>query len=260
MKIKLDDAGNVVLKDGLPVYVHGDGKEIAHDAAATVATISRLNGEAKSHREGKEAAEAKLKLFDGIDPSAAAKALETVGKLDMKKLLDAGEVDKVRAEAKRAFEEQLRGIEEKYGPVIKERDTLKSALVSEKVGGAFSRSKMISDKLSIPADMVQARFGDAFKVEDDAVVAYDRTGNKIFSRAKPGEVAGFDEALEILIDAYPYKENILKGAGASGGGAGGGSGAGGKRTFTRAQFDAMDPVARAAAAKATSAGTAAIVD
>lgn len=260
MKLKLDEAGHVVVKDGNPVYVHDDGKELPLDAKSTLATISRLNGEAKSHREGKESAEEKLKAFDGIDPAAATRALETVGKLKDKQLMDAGEVDKVRGEAKKAFDEQLRGIEEKFAPIVKERDTLKASLVSEKVGGSFARSKMIAEKLAIPADMVQARFGENFKLEGESVIAYDKAGNKIFSRAKPGEVAEFDEALEILIDAYPYRDNILKGSGAHGGGASGGAGGSGKRTFTRAQFDAMDPVARAATAKATTAGTAAIVD
>ena len=62
MKLKLDDKGSAVLQDGKPVYVLDDGREVPHDAAGTVATISRLNGEAKSHREAKEAAELALKL------------------------------------------------------------------------------------------------------------------------------------------------------------------------------------------------------
>ncbi|MER0133114.1 hypothetical protein KD913_25385 [Klebsiella pneumoniae] len=44
--------------NGLPVYVHDDGKEIGFDAVQAVGKISSLNGEAKSHREAKEAAEA----------------------------------------------------------------------------------------------------------------------------------------------------------------------------------------------------------
>ncbi|WVM87992.1 hypothetical protein UMZ34_16740 [Halopseudomonas pachastrellae] len=85
MKLKLDENGNAVLQDGKPVYVHDDGKEVAFDAAGTVATITRLNAEAKTHREGKEAAEKALKAFEGIsDPAAAIKALETVSNLDQK--------------------------------------------------------------------------------------------------------------------------------------------------------------------------------
>ncbi|MEB5837029.1 hypothetical protein MXF26_12270 [Pantoea dispersa] len=236
MKLKLDENGHVVVTDGKPVYINDDGKEIAFDVAGTVATISRLNGEAKSHRERAEAAESSLKSFEGIaDPKAALQAIETIKNLDAKKLVDAGEVDKVRAEA-------IKAIEEKYAPVLKERDDLQAALVNEKVGGSFLRSQFIAEKMAIPADFVQARFGDAFKLEGDQVVAYDKQGNKLFSRSNPGEVAKFDEALEILIDNYPHKDHILKGSSASGSGSQGGQGSGNSKTsLARSQFDQLPP-------------------
>ena len=53
MKLKLDANGHVVVENGMPVYIHDDGKEIAFDAAQAVSKISSLNGEAKTHREGK---------------------------------------------------------------------------------------------------------------------------------------------------------------------------------------------------------------
>jgi hypothetical protein len=244
MKLKLNDDGFAVVQDGKPVYVHDDGREVAFDAVGTVQTISRLNGEAKTHRERAEAAEKVAKAFEGItDAEAARKALATVANLDAKKLIDAGEVDKIRAEA-------IKAVEDKYAPIVSERDSLQKSLVDEKVGGSFARSKMIADKLAIPADLVQARFGEAFKVEGNDVVAYDKSGNKLFSRSNPGEVAKFDEALEILIDQYPYRDSILKSTGASGGGAQGGSGGGsGGKTITRAAYDALPPHQQAQTAR-----------
>ena len=139
----------------------------------------------------------------------------------------------------------------KYKPVIAERDGLKASLVNEIVGGNFSRSKFIAEKLAIPADIAQARFGSRSPIEEgNKIVAKDSKGNNIFSRARPGEIAEFDEALEVLVDQYPYRDNILKGSGASGGGAGGSNGGGGgKKTMTRAQFDGLDPAAKIATAK-----------
>ena len=253
MKLQLDEKGNVVVRDEKPVYVAEDGKEIAFDYPATLATISRLNGEAKGHRERAEAAEARVKLFDGIeDPTRAKEALETLKNIDSKKLIDAGKVDEVRAESKKAFDEQVRAIEEKYKPVIAERDGLKSSLVNEILGGSFSRSKFIAEKLAIPADIAQARFGTAFSVEDNnRIVAKGPDGNTLFSRARPGEVADFDEALELIVDAYPHRDSILKGSGATGGGASGNGGrdSGGKKQVTRAQFDALTPLDQAKAAR-----------
>lgn len=254
MKLKIDENGHVVVSDGKPVYVKDDGSEVAFDAAGTIATISRLNGEAKAHREGKEAAEKALKAFEGIeDPEAARKALGTVANLDAKRLIDAGEADKVRAEA-------IKAVEAKYAPIVAERDTLNASLVREKIGGSFSRSKFIADKLAIPADLVEARFGQNFKVEGDSVVAYDHHGNKIFSPSNPGEIAGFDEALGILVQNYPHRDTILKGAGGSGSGAPGAGGQAGQRTITRSAFSAMNPAEQAATAKEAGAGKVQITD
>lgn len=223
MKLKLDAQGHVVVQDGKPVYVTDDGQEVAFDAMETTAAIKRLNGEAKGHRERAEAAEKALKAFEGIDPEAAAKALDTVTKLDQKKLIDAGEVDKVRAEITKNWESKLSEAE-------KAKQALEQQLHNELIGGNFARSKVIAEKLAIPADLVQAAFGSAFKVENGRVVAYDKNGQAIYSKANPSEPAGFDEALLSLVDAYPNKEHILKGSGASGSGAG--SSSAGKTTMT----------------------------
>ncbi len=243
--VEIDGKQYAALADGKPVYVHDDGKEIPFDAPQTVATISRLNGEAKGHRERAEHAEATLKAFDGItDAAAARKALETVKNLDDKSLVAAGEVERVKAEA-------IKAVEDKYKPIVKERDTLQQALVTEKIGGSFARSKLIADRLAIPPDLVEARFGQHFKLEGGQVVAYDGSGNKLFSRTKPGEVAGFDEALEIIVDAYPHRDSILKSSGASGGGASNAGGGGsGNRAVPRAAFDAMSPNQQMAHVKA----------
>lgn len=240
MKLKLDEAGHVVVADGKPVFVHDDGRDIPFDAPGAVATITRLNAEAKSHRLRAEEFEAKYKPFDGLDPAAARKALETVANLDAKKLIDAGEVEKVKAETAKAYEDKFAAQEAKYNPIIEERDSLAAKLVEHRISGAFAGSKFIADKLAVPADMVRAAFGGAFKVEGDAVVAY-RNGEKLYSRERPGELAGFDEALSLLVEQYPHRDSILKGSGASGSGARGSGGAGGGKTMTRSAFFAMSP-------------------
>ena len=201
-----------VNEQGLPLYIHNDGKEVAHDAPQTVATISRLNGEAKTNRERYETAETSLKTFEGIeDPVAAKKALETLKNFDDKKLVDAGEVEKVKAEA-------IKAIEDKYAPIVQERDAFQSQLHNELIGGGFSRSKFIQDNIAVPVDMIQATFGKNFQIENGKVVAVGADGQKIYSRTRPGEVADFDEALESLVGGYQHKDSILKGNQSGGGG------------------------------------------
>jgi hypothetical protein len=248
MKLKIDANGNAVLVDGpngkMPVYVHEDGKEAPFDASATLASIAaRAEQSSRVETDNKEL-KLKLKAFADIkDPALALAALKTVEDLGHKKLVDAGEVDKVRSEVAKVYEERIT-------VAARDNELLRNKLFDQVVGGEFSRSKTISDKFIIPADMVQARFGQHFGIDDDRLYATDNSGNRIYSRTNPGELAGFDEALMTLVDQYPYKEQILKGSGAAGSGAGnGGGGAGGKQTLTRAQFDALGVDERAKAAK-----------
>lgn len=264
MPFKFDAQGNIVLQEvngqKLPVFIHPDGKEAAFDGDSTVATISRLNGEAKTHREAKEAAEAALKPFrdSGItDVNAAVKALNTVKSLDEKQLIAAGERDK-------AVQEAVKSVEEKYAPIVKKATDLEGQLNSHLIGGAFARSKFIAEKFAAggPAgiEIAQALFGSRFKVEDGKLVATDAQGNKLFSKTRHGELADADEAIELMVESYPHKASLLKGSGASGGGAQGGGGGGGKRTYTRAQFDALSPAERMTVSQAVGKGEATLTD
>jgi hypothetical protein len=249
MKLKLNEQGNVVVQDGKPVYIHDDGKEVAFDAPAAVSKIASLNSEAKGHRERAEGAESKLKAFDGIeDGEAARKALETIKNIDEGKLIAAGKVEEIKAAAAKAAQEQVAAANKAHAEELartkSDLEKTTATLYAEKIGGSFNRSKFIADRSAIPADLMQARFGSQFKVEDGKIIAYDNAGNKIFSRSKPGEVAEFDEALETLVDQYPYRDQILKGSGASGMGAQGGAqgvGSGGRKTITRADFAKLSP-------------------
>lgn len=253
------------VSDGKPVFLADDGKEIAVDVPHTTATITRLNSEAKGHRERAEKAEVDLKKFEGIeDAEAARKAIETLKNIDEGKLLTAGKVQEIKDAAKKAAEQQVEAANksgaEKLAITEKERDAFRSDLYAEKIGGSFTRSKLIADKAAIPADMMQARFGSAFKVEDGKIIAYDGVGNKLFSRSRAGEIADFDEALEMLVDQYPYKDQILKGANHSGSGARPGAGGmnGGKRTISRSEFAKLGPAEQRAVAVGKDAVT--IVD
>lgn len=247
MKLKTVEVNGQTLavldNNGLPIYVHNDGKELGFDAAQAVGKISALNGEAKSHREAKEAAETKLAAFANIsDPAKALEALDMMTKIEQKKLIDAGAVDQVKAEITKSFQSQL-------DEATSKNQKLEQQLYGEMIGGRFAGSKFITEKMAIPSDFVQARFGQAFKIEDGKVVAYDSTGNKVYSRAKPGELAEFDEALEFLVEQYPQKDHILKASGATGGGSQQSQHQAGQKTMKRAAFDSLDMTGKQTALK-----------
>lgn len=248
MKLKLDEAGHVVVQDGKPVYVHDDGKEVAFDAASTTATIARLNSEARDHRVAKEAAEGKLKAFEGIDDAEAArKALEMARNIKDGELIAAGKVEEIKAAARKAAEEQVAATNKAHAEELSklrgEHDALTRQYHGEKIGSAFAGSTFIKEKTLLPPSAAQKVFGDAFKVEDGKLVAYDPTGNKVFSRSRPGEVAEFGEALEVLVDSYPDRDFIVKGNNNGGGGARPGG-------IPAADFAKLSPVEKLNAARA----------
>ncbi|HEX5126498.1 MAG TPA: DUF6651 domain-containing protein [Rhodocyclaceae bacterium] len=253
MKLKLDDKGAVVVQDGKPVYMLDDGREVAHDAAGTVATISRLNNEAKTHREAKEAAEAALKPFKdaGIeDAAAAAQAITLAKNIKDGDLVTAGKVQEIKDAATRSAQEAVaaatRAAAEKEKTLTEQNDRLMQDLNNHIIGGSFAGSKFIAEKLAIPADIAQKVFGDRFKVEAGKLVPLDQNGQPIFSATNHGNHADFEEAMQVMVGSYANKDMILKGSGASGGGSQGSKGTPGAKTVPRAQFDSMDQGSRAA--------------
>lgn len=231
--------------DGKPLYIEDDGKEVAFDAPGTRTTISRLNAEAKGHREGKEAAEAALKAFDGLDAKAAKEAIEKLSKIDAKKLVEAGDMDA-------AIQTALKPVQEELAASKKENEGLRGSLNKEVIGNAFGRSKFVTDKLTpAGADLIRTLYADRIKVEEGKPVGYDMNGQKLYSKARPGELADFDEIVESLVEHYSFKEHILRGTGSSGTGAkaGSGSGASGDKTITRTDFEKLGPSDRSAKMK-----------
>lgn len=238
--VEIEGVTYAVVQEGKPVYLDGD-KEVAFDAPHAAATISRLNGEAKGHREAKEAAEKALRAFEGIeDPKAALKALETVSNLDAKALIDAGKAEEMKAAA-------IKAIEDKYAPIVEKATALESELRAEKIGGRFSRSKYIAENLAVPVELVETYFGKNFALEEGKVVAKDQSGNVIYSKSRPGEPADFDEAVAALVEGSPFRDSILKGRNQNGSGAqGSAGGTGGRKVMSRADYEAMPPLERQA--------------
>lgn len=230
-KIAVDATGN-------PIYLKEDGGEQSVDGG----TISRLNGEARGHRERAEKLEGDLKAFAGLDPVAAKDAIAKLSKIDTKALIDAGEVDRVKDEIGKQYTGQIAERDGKIGD-------LEARVNAMTLDTAFSRSQFISDNVAVPREMFEATFARNFKFEDGKVVPYDASGNKVFSKKRMGEVADVDEALSIIVEAYPHKDAILKAPTQGGSGNGGGGGMRGTgRAMTRAEFEALPPAQAAEAA------------
>lgn len=214
MKLKMDENGSAVLQDGKPVYVYDDGKEIQVDAEQLFAKIAELNNESKGHRlKSKELEEKFAKVGDmDLDELSRLKSeVDALGGLENVRKGAKINIEEVKAEIQKAYEAKLSEKE-------KELSSKDAHIYKLEVSNRFTSSKFISEKLILPPDIAEATFGSNFKIEDGQVVAY-LGGNKIYSRERPGEPASFEESVQVIVDAYPMKDRILRGVGASGSGA-----------------------------------------
>jgi len=222
MKLKLDQEGHVVVKDGKPVYVHDDGKEIPFDAQMATDKIAELNENEKKKRFDVKSIQEKLDVYkdkDGnfLDVEQARKALDTVKNLDDGKLIDAGKVDKLKSEIQQAYVEKEKEKDKLFK--VKEEDLAKTIKAKEDtiyklmVVTKFANSPTVIDKTNLPPDIAADYFGKHFKVEGEGlnakVVGYIGD-EKVLSRERPGEVAEFEEALNTVIEHYPMKDRIMK--------------------------------------------------
>ena len=236
MKLKVDENGAVVLQDGKPVYVDKDGKDVAVDVPKLFEDVTALNAEAASRRKKANELEDKLKPFEGLDADAAKKALETVKNMDAGILKNVEEVEKLKAEIAKGYTEKL----DTASKTIAAKDgTIRQLLVSS----AFRGSKALEATLLTP-EVAEAFFGPRFEVQEESgqvsVVGKRADGTPIMSRENPTQPAAFEEALGVLIDDYPRRDEILKAGSGPGSGAGGNGGGGGDfpaktKNFTAAQ-------------------------
>jgi hypothetical protein len=248
---KLDADGKIEMKDGNPIYLNSNGDELTVSGTK----ISELNNESKTHREAKEKAEKALKAFEGIDPEVARKAVDTVKRLDAKQLIDSGEVDKLKEEIKNQFTSQLTATQ-------KEKEDLQNQINNMKIGSIFKDSSFVRESIAVPADMFEASFRNQFKINDKGEIeAYDKSGNRIYSKEKSGEYASPEEALKILVEAHPQKDTIMKAHSASGSGSQGNGGSqGGGRVIKRADFEKLTPGKQAETSQLVAKGDMKIVD
>jgi len=245
MKLKLDGDGHVVVQDGKPVYVDDGGKDIVIDTPLIMTRLAAANQESADRRKRIGELETENKTlkdaFDGLDAEEARKALEIVKNLDQKKLIDAGQVELVKNEMAKTFQDKESALKKQHEVEVgdlKGKISQKEGLIYQQlVTNRFALSPFVKDRTTLPPDIAANQFGHHFKVEGDGndiknyrVVGYDN-GEKILSRERYGEIADFEEAIQIIIDKYPSKDDILRGSGDGGSGGQGNADGGGVKTI-----------------------------
>jgi len=220
-QIKLNEDGNVVLQDGLPVYVYEDGSESPLDVVKTIGNyenrISNLTDEKERHQNNVK----KLKSdYKDIDPEKAREALETVKNFKSKELLDANGIKALKSEMNESFQAEKETLIESHNSAMSEKDTVISTknntIKHLLVTSAFAKSDFFSGekpKTIYPPDDAVAIFGNRFAVDGEGseakIIALGRDGKILMSQKNHGEPANFNEAIAKMIDEHPQKARIM---------------------------------------------------
>lgn len=159
-----------------------------------------------------EAANARLKEFDGIDPGEIKKLIADKRSAEESQLAAKGEWETLK---KRMGDEHTNAMKGVQG----ENETLKQALAKANstieeltVGTSFGNSAFIKETVYTPGKARQL-YGSHFDIVDGAVVGYDKPRGTQ-GRAPLVDATGsnlvFDEALKRIVEADPDKDYVLK--------------------------------------------------
>jgi hypothetical protein len=264
MKFKFDESGNIVAKNNLPVFTLDDGTEQEMDVVATISSLETKLGaekdEKQRHYEKNQKLMKELKPFKGLDLDKANEALGIVKNLKDKELLDANGIEVVKkeltADLTKAFTEKENEIKKAFEDERKQWESgqlgqekiIRQLVIDNKFATDphFSGTPENPAKTIYPAADAAKIFGKNFDVkmvEGKAVcVAKYDDGKPIMSKVRIGDPADFAEAVSILFDTHPHKEQI-----SNTGPAGGPPGSRGNLSADGKKFDAMTPKEKIAA-------------
>ncbi len=239
MPWKTDENGALVAADnGSPIWVYESGpekdKEAPVEFGKTLTTIANLTKESIERKNKLNELKATVSILEqeGIDDlpgylEKAKTAIETVTNLSDKEILDAGQVDKIKASMTEGFTKQIDALKAAGQKAVDDAqaklDAKNAAIKNLVIKGAFDGSEFLREKTVLLPDIAYSFFGSRFDVEDKdgklSGFARDSQGDPLMSLARPGEIASPAEAIELLVMEHPQKDRLLK-MDASGGGTG----------------------------------------
>jgi|GEM_PF-1413352 len=237
MPWKLDEAGQVIIQDGNPVFTHPDGREEPFNGDSALIRLGELKNEAKTHRQ--KYSELKKKVQPILDASdiedvgefltEAQEAMKLVKSYKEKGSPSAEEIERIKQGVAELFEGRIKEKDKAHQREVETRDQAiaasKNQLHRMMVKSQFEQSEFLREKTYVIPEMGYNTFGKNFIVEekpgeDPVVYAVDNSGEKIFS-LQGSKYADPQEAIEILVRSHPKANQMLRttpgGSGAGGG-------------------------------------------
>lgn len=223
-ELKYSANGTVELRDGKPVFIDNEtNNELVLDANDFINKQHSLREESKQYRIKAEDLEKKLKGFDGISVEEAKKNAELVRNMKETEAIKNGEIEALKSSISKTAAENERKLKEAYEAQLSDLTTKlvasETKFKNSQIDNAFFGSEYIKENTVIPAEMLKATYGKYFQFDENgSIYGVDLEGNKILSSKNVTRVAGFEEAIQKIIEADPNKDRILKAKSKFGGG------------------------------------------
>ncbi len=273
MPWKTDEAGQIVVENGNPVWIGAEGKEIAYDPNVTHSRLTSVRSDAQKRQERITELEQSLAALEWAGKSseeieqtkAELEELRAAKRKAARKKPAEGEDDTASEELQEKLyqlEQQIETLNKRDQEHTAALERAQSTVQQLTVGSEFRNSAWFSPwtddegqqrkpKTLLEPTAAEALFGGHFRPAGEnggSVVATWTPGDKdtIYSEAEPGKPASFDEAFGLLFNRWEKKSHYLP-HGSPGGmnlqdGGPGGADGGGK--ISRAKFDALSPDAQ----------------
>lgn len=191
-----------------------EGKPKPTDAeAALLKENMQKKAALKKADEDKIILEAKLKLFEGIDPEAVRKLLADKAAADTKQLEEKGDWERLKTRMGEEHAKDLKAALDRAqnfeGDLSKANNTINDLTIGTK----FGQSLFITDELILTPAKARVIYADNFDLVDGEVVGFDKprsAANRTALVDGSGNPVAFDAALRKIIEADPEKDQLLK--------------------------------------------------
>jgi hypothetical protein len=193
------------------------------------------------------AATAKLQAYEGVDPVKAKALLEKEALAETAAAESRGEYDRLVKQMGERHAEQMAAATAQVDNSRTQNTTLLQQIADLTVGASFSSSQFVASDLTLTANKARVIYGSHFEYKDGKVVGYDKqsgASERTMLVNSQGDALGFDEALKVLVEADPDRDQLLRSKAKAGAGSG---------TNAKGAKKAVDVAAAAASSKMTPA-------
>lgn len=182
--------------------------------AALLKDVMKQKAAAKAAKDALDAANAKLKEFDGLDPAKLRELVAAQAEAERKEAEKRGEYDRILAQVRQDADTRVAAIQAEKKASDDRLAAAQRTIDELTIGSSFRGSKFLGDETVLTGDKARRLYGDHFDIVDGEVVAYDKprgaSDRTPLVDTRTGANLGFEAAIEKIVKADPDFERLAK--------------------------------------------------